>query len=163
MAYGKQYTVKRGPADPDLKGPSFRSGFRTEGANRFLELSRREVKIGFNLRGEVSVVLEPEAVCDDLQGDPLGNKSSGEEHPVPPEQLLGSKARGPLDSIFQLPVGKLQMLRDSRNRKFLFLSQLEQVFAVWAPEVLSFACNGEFWGFLRHDSNGERLLTGPDF
>ena len=53
-----------------------------------MELSRREVKIGFNLRGEVSVVLEPEAVCDDLQGEPLGNKSSGEEHPVPPEQLL---------------------------------------------------------------------------
>ena len=163
MAFRKQFTAKRDPAGSDLEGRCSQSGFRAKGANRFLELPRREVKIGFNLRGEVGVVLEPEAVCDDLQGEPLGNKASGEEHPVPSEQLLRSKARGPLDGIFQLSVGKLQMLRDPRNRKFLFFGQLEQVFAVRAPEVLSLARDSEFGGVLRHDSNRERLLIGPDF
>ena len=110
----------------------------------------------------MGVVLETEAVCDDLQGEAFGDKAPGEEHSVPSEQLLGSEARGSLNSVFQLPVGKLQMLRDSRNGKFLFFSKLEQVFAVRTPEVLPFACNSEFRGILGHDSNAGSLFVGPD-
>ena len=110
----------------------------------------------------MGVMLEPEAVCDDLQGEAFGNEAPGEQHSVPSEQLLGSEARGPLNSVFQLPVGKLQMLRDSRNGKFLFFSKLEQVFAVRASEVLPFARNCEFRGILGHDSNAGSLFAGPD-
>ena len=110
----------------------------------------------------MGVVLETEAVCDDLQGEAFGNEAPGEQHSVPSEQLLGSEARGPLNSVFQLPVGKLQMLRDSRNGKFLFFSKLEQVFAVRASEVLPFARNCEFRGILGHDSNAGSLFAAPD-
>ena len=162
MDSGRQLTTNRGSADSELEDPSSRLSLRAERANRFLELPRRQVKVRFNLGGEVGVMLETEAVCDDLQGEAFGNEAPGEQHSVPSEQLLGSKARGPLNSVFQLPVGKLQMLRDSRNGKFLFFSKLEQVFTVRTPEVLPFACNSEFRGVLGHDSNAGSLFVGPD-
>lgn len=162
MASGRQFTANRDSADPGSEGLTSLLSFRAESANRLLELPRRQVKVRFNLGGEVGVVLETEAVCDDLQGEAFGDKAPGEEHSVPSEQLLGSEARGPLNSVFQLSVGKLQMLRDSRNGKFLFLSKLEQVFAVWTPEVLPFARNSEFRGVLGHDSIAGSLFEGPD-
>ena len=162
MASGRQFTANRDSADPGSEGLTSLLSFRAESANRLLELPRRQVKVRFNLGGEVGVVLETEAVCDDLQGEAFGNEAPGEQHSVPSEQLLGSEARGPLNSVFQLPVGKLQMLCDSRNGKFLFFSKLEQVFAVRTSEVLPFARNCEFRGILGHDSNAGSLFAGPD-
>ena len=162
MDSGRQFTANRDSADPGSEGLTSLLSFRAESANRLLELPRRQVKVRFNLGGEVGVVLETEAVCDDLQGEAFGDKAPGEEHSVPSEQLLGSEARGPLNSVFQLPVGKLQMLRDSRNGKFLFFSKLEQVFAVRTPKVLPFARNSEFRGVLGHDSIAGSLFEGPD-
>lgn len=162
MASGRQFTANRDSADPGFEGLTSLLSFRAESANRLLELPRRQVKVRFNLGGEVGVVLETEAVCDDLKGEAFGDKAPGEEHSVPSEQLLGSEARGSLNSVFQLPVGKLQMLRDSRNGKFLFLSKLEQVFAVRTPEVLPFARNSEFRGVLGHNSIAGILFEGPD-
>lgn len=162
MESGRQLTTNQGSADSELEDHSSRLSLRAERANRFLELPRRKVKVRFNLRGEVGVMLEAEAVCNDLQREAFGNKAPGEQHSVPSEQLLGSEARGPFNSVFQLPVGKLKVLRYSRNGKFLFFSKLEQVLAVWTSEMLPFARDSEFWGVLCHDRNAGSLFVGPD-
>ena len=98
MASGRQFTANRDSADPGSEGLTSLLSFRAESANRLLELPRRQVKVRFNLGGEVGVVLETEAVCDDLKGEAFGDKAPGEEHSVSSEQLLGSEARGSLNS-----------------------------------------------------------------
>lgn len=163
MASERRLAAKRDPVDPHLKGLSSPSGFRAQCTNRFLKLPRRQVKVGLNFGSKMGVVLEPKTVRDDLKGKALGNKATGKKHPVPSEQLLWAEARGPFNSILQLPVCELQMLRDSRDRKFLFLRKFEQVLALRTPEMLPFARNREFWRFLGHGSKGKGLYAALNF
>lgn len=163
MASGRRLPAKQGPVDPHLKGLSSTSSFRAQCANRFLKLPRRQVKVGLNFGSKMGVVLEPKTVRDDLEGKALGNKATGKKHPVPPEQLLGAEARGPFNSILKLPVCELQMLRDSRDRKFLFFRKFEQVLAVRTSEMLPFARNREFGRFLGHGGKGKGLYAALSF
>ena len=161
MVSHREATVPEGLA-LSYSGVRSTSGFRAKSANRFLELPGGKIKVGFNLGGEMCVVLEPKPVGDDLQGEPLGDQAASEQHAVPPEQLLGAQPGSPLNSVFQLSVGKLQVFRNSRDRKLLFLSKLKQVLTVRTHEMLAVAADREFGRVWGHGNRTGRSFSWPD-
>ncbi len=127
-----------------------RSGFRAQSPDRFLELTGRQVEVGFNFGCEVGVMLEAEAVSNDLEGKPFRDQAAGEKHPVAPEELLGPEPGGAFNGIFQLPVCEIERLGYPGDRKLFCFSKFKQVLPVRAPEVLAFAGDLKLRGIFSH-------------
>ena len=128
----------------------FWSGFRAQSPDRFLELTGRQIEVGFNFGREVGVVLEAQAVCNDLERKPLRDQAAGEKHPVPPEELLGPEPGGAFNSIFQLPVCEAEGLGHPGHGKLFRFSEFKQVLPIRAHEVLTFASDLKLRGIFSH-------------
>ena len=134
-------------------------GFRAERTNRLLELPGREVEVGLHLRGKVGVVLKVEPLRDNLQRKAFCDEASGQQHPMPSEELLGPQSGRSFDCIFQLPVGQFEMFGNSRDRKTLSLGKLQKVLPVWTYKTLSFPGNRKSGKILGHLTT-RNLRTG---
>ncbi len=98
----------------------------------------------------MSVVLEPQPVRDHLEREAFCYQAAGQEHPVTPEKFFRTQSGGPLDGVFQLPVGEVQGFGHPRDREIFSLGELEQILSVWTHEPLSFTGNLEPGGVLSH-------------
>lgn len=127
-----------------------RSGFRAQSPDRFLKLTGRQIEVGFNFGCEVGVMLEAQAVSNDLEGKPFRDQTAGEQHPVAPEELLGPEPGGAFNSIFQLPVCEVEGLGHSGDGELFRFSEFKQVLPIRAHEVLAFASDLKLRGIFSH-------------